>query len=144
MLRSAIPRQPLITRVRRGIGMGFCASPNTRPKRRGAGFTAMARSAGAAEIYLSEALIGEPVGLVERQDGGWFVHYGPIALGVIDHRGDRLRRPKKACGLVDNPRGYPQSQRPNNHPNSYEQNRKTVTLVVGQICHLCRRLLSWG
>jgi putative transposase len=59
------------------------------------------------EIYLSEALVGEPVGLVEHQDGGWMVHYGPIALGVIDHRGDRLRRPQKARGFVDKPSGLP-------------------------------------
>ena len=67
------------------------------------------------EIYLSEALIGEPVGLVERQDGGWSVHYGPIELGVIDHRGDRLRKLKKACGFVENPDGLPttpQTQQP--------------------------------
>ncbi len=68
-----------------------------------------------AEIYLSEALVGEAVGLVERQDGGSVVHYGPIELGVIDHRGDRLRQPKKACGFVDNPNGLPttpQAQQP--------------------------------
>jgi len=34
-----------------------------------------------AEIYLSETLVGEPVGLSERQDGSWLVHYGPIELG---------------------------------------------------------------
>ena len=60
-----------------------------------------------AEIDLSEALVGEPVGLIERRDSGWTVHYGPIELGVIDHRGDRLRRPKKARGFVDNPSGLP-------------------------------------
>jgi putative transposase len=68
-----------------------------------------------AEIYLSEVLIGEPVSLVERPDGSWTVHYGPIELGVIDHRGERLRRPKKACGFVDNPNGLPttpQAQQP--------------------------------
>src|SRR5580692_2809345 len=47
-------------------------------------------------IYISAALIGEPVGLIESQDGGWSVHYGPIALGVIAHGDDRLRKPKKA------------------------------------------------
>jgi transposase InsO family protein len=68
-----------------------------------------------AEIYLSEALVGEPVSLVERQDGGWMVHYGPIELGIIDQRGDRLRRPQKAYGFVDNPNGLPttpQAQQP--------------------------------
>src|SRR5215204_5576309 len=54
-------------------------------------------------IYVSEALIGEPVGLLEDEDGGWRVYYGPIALGVITHGGDRLCQPKRAArGLVDN------------------------------------------
>ena len=54
-------------------------------------------------IYVSEALIGEPVGLLEDEDGGWRVYYGPIALGVITHGGDRLCKPKRAArGLVDN------------------------------------------
>jgi putative transposase len=54
-------------------------------------------------IYVSEALVGEPVGLVEDDDGDWHVSYGPIALGVIAHDGDRLRKPKRRpCGLVDN------------------------------------------
>jgi putative transposase len=68
-----------------------------------------------AEIYLSEALIGEPVGLTERQDGSWTVHYGPIELGIIEPRGDRLRRPKQACGFVDNRKRLPtnpQAQQP--------------------------------
>ena len=60
-------------------------------------------------IYISAALIGEPVGLIESQDGGWSVHYGPIALGVIAHRDDRLRKPKRARGRVENPRGFPTS-----------------------------------
>ncbi len=65
-------------------------------------------------IYISAALIGEPVGLIENNDGGWTVHYGPIVLGTIAHRGDRLRKPEHSdCGLVDNaarcPQG-PQSQ----------------------------------
>lgn len=63
-----------------------------------------------SEIYLNQALAGETVGLCEREDGSWLVCYGPIELGVIDHRGDRLRKPKpSACGLVDNPRGLPTS-----------------------------------
>jgi hypothetical protein len=55
-------------------------------------------------IYISEALIGEPVGLAENEDDSWTASYGPIVLGVIAHDGDRLRKPKRrrACGLVDN------------------------------------------
>lgn len=69
-----------------------------------------------AEIYLTQALVGEPVALTERKNGGWLVCYGTIELGVIDHRGDRLRKPKPmARGLVDNPGGLPttpQAQQP--------------------------------
>lgn len=62
---------------------------------------------GGIEIYITQSLAGEPVGLAERAAGGWLVSFGPIELGVIDHRGDRLRKPKKAGGLVDNPDGLP-------------------------------------
>jgi hypothetical protein len=67
-------------------------------------------------IYISAALIGEPIGLIEDADGDWAVSYGPIALGVIAHGADRLRKPKPhACGLVDNakprcPQGPQQQQ----------------------------------
>jgi putative transposase len=61
-------------------------------------------------IYISEALIGEPVGLVEDEHGNWTTSYGPIELGFIAHRGDRLRKPKRrARGLVDNARALPTS-----------------------------------
>ncbi|HEX2344154.1 MAG TPA: IS481 family transposase [Vicinamibacterales bacterium] len=53
-------------------------------------------------IYLTEALVGEPVGLLDDEHGDWTVSFGPITLGVIAHRGDRLIKPRRACGLVDN------------------------------------------
>jgi putative transposase len=54
-------------------------------------------------IYINAALVGEPVGLAEDDDGGCIVSYGRVELGVIPHRGDRLKQPKrKARGLVDN------------------------------------------
>ena len=53
-------------------------------------------------VQVGGALRGEPVGLAEAEDGSFNVSYGPVALGVIEHRGDRLRRPRhKGCGLVD-------------------------------------------
>ena len=63
-------------------------------------------------IYISGALIGEPIGLVEDQHG-WTVSYGPLALGTIAHRGDRLRKLKrKGCGLEDNAARCPQGPQP--------------------------------
>jgi putative transposase len=60
-------------------------------------------------IYITAALVGEPVGLSENEDGGWSVFYGPVQLGIIPHGGDRLRKPKQgACGLVDNEARCPQ------------------------------------
>jgi len=59
-------------------------------------------------IYITEALIGEPVGLREQDATGWTVCYGPIVLGTIAHRDDRLRKPKhSSCGLVDNAYALP-------------------------------------
>jgi putative transposase len=64
-------------------------------------------------IYVTAALIGEPVGLIESNDGGWIVSYGPIVLGIISHRGDRLRKPTPLpCGLVDNAARCPQGPQP--------------------------------
>jgi putative transposase len=45
-------------------------------------------------VHISAALIGEPVGLVEEESGNWRVVYGPVKLGIIAHRGDRLRQPQ--------------------------------------------------
>jgi transposase InsO family protein len=63
-------------------------------------------------IYISEALAGEPIGLVEDEDGGWTAAYGPIVLGIIAHGSDRLRKPKPKpkqppCGHVDKPDSLP-------------------------------------
>lgn len=53
-------------------------------------------------VYVSAALIGEPVGLLEYEDG-WRLSYGPIELGVIAHGSARLRKPRRPThGLVDN------------------------------------------
>lgn len=58
------------------------------------------------EIYVGQALAGEPVGERDRGDGSSLVSYGPIELGIIDHRGERLRKLKpQAGGLVDDPAG---------------------------------------
>lgn len=64
-------------------------------------------------IYISAALVGEPIALAENEDG-WTVSYGPVVLGTIAHRGDRLRKPnRKGCGLVDNTkRCCPQGPQP--------------------------------
>jgi transposase InsO family protein len=60
-------------------------------------------------IYISAALIGEPVGVIENNDGGWTVSYGPLLLGSIALGHDRLHKPKPdACGLVDNAARCPQ------------------------------------
>ena len=59
-------------------------------------------------IYINQALAGEAVALIQHDDDLWQVRYGPIELGLVDHRGERLQRPKhKARGLVDNPKGLP-------------------------------------
>jgi transposase InsO family protein len=71
-------------------------------------------------IYVSEALIGEPIGLIEDEHGDHAVFYGPILLGVIAHDGDRLRKPKhRACGLVDKAAPCPQG------PQAQQQQQQT-------------------
>jgi putative transposase len=75
-------------------------------------------------VFISEALIGEPVAIEETDNGEWLVRYAHIELGRIDEAG-RLRRrkppppPRPACGLVDNaahcpqgPQAHQQQQQP--------------------------------
>lgn len=45
-----------------------------------------------ALVYVSAALIGEPVAIEESANGTWRVRYGPVLLGSIDGAG-RLRAP---------------------------------------------------
>ncbi|HJP21094.1 MAG TPA: integrase core domain-containing protein, partial [Alphaproteobacteria bacterium] len=45
-------------------------------------------------IYISESLAAELVGLAEREDGDWDIHFGPVLLGRID-RQSRFHRPKR-------------------------------------------------
>jgi putative transposase len=48
-------------------------------------------------IFIGEALIGEPVGLNQSDEGLWDLYFGPLHLGFIDHRG-RLCVPRRASG----------------------------------------------
>jgi hypothetical protein len=61
-------------------------------------------------VFVSLALIGEPIGLEPVADGSWRVHYGPVALGIMTADG-RLQRPRSkwgpACGFVDSARALP-------------------------------------
>lgn len=68
-------------------------------------------------IYISAALVGEPVALAATEEG-WTVSYGPVTLGTIAYRGDRLHKPKrKGCGLADNATRCPQGPQPTKDTN---------------------------
>jgi transposase InsO family protein len=45
---------------------------------------------GAGEIFLSQALVGESVGLEPRGDGLWAVHFHALRLGLLDERRRRV------------------------------------------------------
>jgi putative transposase len=44
-------------------------------------------------IFLSEALVGEPVGIAETDNGRFSVHFGPVYLGFLDHHHTLIRKP---------------------------------------------------
>jgi transposase InsO family protein len=67
-------------------------------------------------VYLNAALAGEPVGLAEQSDGAFVVAYGPVTLGLIPHRAERLIKPKPGCGLVDGASPRPQGPQPPQQP----------------------------
>ena len=41
-------------------------------------------------VYLSEALKGEPVGLVQQDSRYWTLLYGPLSIGLLDEHTDRV------------------------------------------------------
>jgi transposase InsO family protein len=45
------------------------------------------------EIYLSETLIGETIGLSPQEHDRWQLYYGPVSLGVLDARRGKIIRP---------------------------------------------------
>jgi transposase InsO family protein len=70
-------------------------------------------------LFISEALTGEPIGLVELPSGGWLARFLDIDLGVVDRRGESFlpfaaARPGRREGQ--------------------EQNKETVTHVSGPPC----------
>ena len=71
-------------------------------------------------IFISEALIGETVGVAEAEDGEWIVRFADIDLGRIDRRAKKLRRFT--------------APRPGRRK-AGEQTEKTVTHVSGPKCY---------
>jgi hypothetical protein len=45
-------------------------------------------------IYITAALIGEPICLTDDANGRHTVFFGPVVLGTINHGEDRLRKPR--------------------------------------------------
>ena len=45
-------------------------------------------------IYITTALIGEPICLRDDANGRHTVFFGPVVLGMINHGEDRLRKPR--------------------------------------------------
>ncbi len=72
-------------------------------------------------IFLSETLIGEPVGVAETEAGDWLVYFADLPIGLIDRRSKRLRpfAPARPGGR----KGTDQ-----------EQTRKSVNDAAGPMC----------
>jgi hypothetical protein len=82
---------------------------------------------GGEMIFLSEALIGEPVGIAETEAGDWLVRFADMDLGIIDRRSKKLRRFTAA-----RPPRHPETPGPAAGPlTSIEQTEKTVNHVSG-------------
>ena len=43
-------------------------------------------------VFISEALVGEPVGIAETESGDWIVRFADVPLAIIDRRTRKLRR----------------------------------------------------
>ena len=72
-------------------------------------------------IFLSETLIGEPVGVAETEAGDWLVCFADLPIGLIDRRSKRLR--PFAPAWLGGRKGTDQ-----------EQTRKSVNDAAGPMC----------
>src|SRR5437868_11827400 len=43
-------------------------------------------------LFVSEAIIGQAVGLRQRPDGHWFIHFADVALGLIERGSGKFLR----------------------------------------------------
>jgi transposase InsO family protein len=68
-------------------------------------------------IFVSETLVGEPVGIAETESGDWIVRFADCPVGLIDRRSRRLRPFAPA--------------RPGRRKAAREQTRKPVNHVSG-------------
>ena len=102
-----------IIKSRSGAGTASCASLTIRSTTRCGAYAPTARSNGGPPRLRQLRARRRAVSLAGNSAAGWAVSFGPVALGVIAHGDDRLRKPKSAsCGLVDNPAGCPQGPQP--------------------------------
>ena len=70
---------------------------------------------GGAEVFVSEALAGERIGIAETDTGDWIARFAGIDLGLFDRQSTKLRRFRAARP------GRPEAKRTEN----------TVTHVTG-------------
>ena len=65
-------------------------------------------------LFLSEALVGEPVGLEPIDGRYWRVHFGPVPLGILDECGHRMLAPRelRRAGLTVAPADAPSADNP--------------------------------
>jgi transposase InsO family protein len=72
---------------------------------------------GGQMLFVTEALVGEPVGVAETETGCFIVRFAGMDLGIIDRAGKTMRRFT--------------SPRPGRGEAQHEQTRKAVTHVTG-------------
>lgn len=63
-------------------------------------------------VYINENLAGEWLGLEEVAEGLFALRYGPITLGYLKPRGNKLIRKAAGPGLVDNAKALPTTPPP--------------------------------
>ncbi len=51
---------------------------------------------GGGRVFISEALIGEPIGVIETADGKWLARFIRHNLGIIEPRTNQLRHLRPA------------------------------------------------
>ena len=62
---------------------------------------------GGRDVRISDALVGERIGLKPLRDGVWEVYFGSLCLGVFDERKQRLQAHRQKPSSSPVPEGAP-------------------------------------
>ena len=91
------------------------------------------------DVFLSQALWGEPVGLLPIEDGIFTIYFAQVPLARFEERTGKIYRMPKYLRQTTPPSGSKQACSDPENKNLPNKNEKPVRYVPGLKCQVCPR-----